>query len=58
MEIEKYRLKRDLPGLRKGSIISKFNNRWYHDEFDRIRLSREIVEENSKWFEKVEPAFE
>jgi len=35
---KKYKTRRELPGLGEGCILTKFNNRWYHDKWDRIRL--------------------
>jgi len=42
-----------MPGLGEGAKVTKPDgSRWYSDEFDRIKLSAEIVEENWRWFEK------
>jgi len=42
-----------MPGLGEGAKITKPDgSRWYSDEFDRIKLSIEIVEENWRWFEE------
>jgi len=50
---KEYKTRKELPGLGIGCILTKFNSRWYHDQFDRIKLSKEIVEENTIWFEEV-----
>lgn len=50
---KEYKLRKELPGLGEGCKLKKLNARWYHDEFDRIRLSKEIVEENLEWFEEI-----
>jgi len=52
-----YKLKKPMPGLGEGGELTKFtdsyNREWYHDEFDRIRLSAEIVENNYDCFEQI-----
>jgi len=50
---KEYRTRKELPGLGEGCILAKLNARWYHDKWDRIRLSKEIVEENREWFEEI-----
>ena len=56
---KEYKLRKEMPGLGEGGILKEhidpFTGRHlYHDEFNRIQLSKEIVEENWDWFEKVE----
>jgi len=50
---KKYKTRKELPGLGIGCILTKLYNRCYHDQFDRIRLSADIVEENWEWFEEI-----